>query len=1054
MTQKIKQHLRNLYAFFIKNDQGFQSSLKFSFWTFAFEMLWTCYALYLISTKVRFRGVFSYENSIVLLITIYFFARVFLTHISLGFILRVLEEVFAVRWKKTFYALTVIYAYLFIATKYPQNFDEFGTISIALKNIRLFDYTWILYVPALAALSLLVVSFVKFQKRTPLKVGLGLLLIAAISFFVFESQQLYPALQAPTPVSVTPKNSKKPNIIFVTVDSLRGDVPLEELPDVGPDLKNYLSQSIRFKKVISPLAQTHGAMASLFTAKNPPVTGVRTNLSHKAIDTDQLLDGSLMEQIKKAGYKLRFIHDAEEYSKFRPGKVLDQVKAPSFTVANVVISTFFKNRLVFGLFNNSLGYLFLPEIKNNTSFFYSFDLPKFTAEVMTELNEARQEEDPFFLFIHTCALHWPAVLPYPYYPQDSFPKHTETPFAYTGKFRLPNVYKMSAKAWNEQSVFNAKIYNSAVQMTVKDFLNPVFNHIRQLGLDQDSIIVLLSDHGEDYWDPKARLPYVKFVQHGSSLIFGAKSEESFLRIAVPGEKTVYADETVGVVDILPTVMDYAQIPAEKFEGHSLRSDLHNEKNEDRIYYSETGLWPFKVFRDQFIATPPNSLGPLFRFNTDKQALYVDPQFLPGIVQQKQRAAYYKDYRLTMYPTNYGYREFLCDRQADPNCEKNVMSEHPALAKKLHDYLRSYVDLDIKNGLLKPGACSPFLKGSPSAELKNIKEYQWQYYYQALECLRSNNDYAYASEILDHLWADAEVAVQLKSQIEKTFIDLCKDAAAFKAPNLPRYLKQTLTPALLEAEVVPHLNKIRDCLRVLGETDLAKKLEAKFGIEKLKNLTDDGEAEPESGTGMEFRALLRRYSETNAPSEKRDLYQKMSDHPMADFFVHDLAIAKIYENAKGDTSVIQRGLDQYFSAEINYNLADYLERYYFVTTRNMLAKDPEQGLFRILQQIVSDKPLPISYFNFVLYRIDQVTGPDDLPKVSGIRFEYWQESPLKKGVRNLRQIENSVAALKVKKYLCGRKSPYCNQVRALVESSQAQEVYQQSYLKSRQSGLSR
>lgn len=1051
MILKLKQVLHYFAAFFIKNEKGYVASFRFSLWTFAFESLVTLYTFYLISSKVRFRGVISLENSLVVAIILFFLLRVFALHFFLGGILRLLEEVFSVRRRKVLYGMVLLYAYLFIAIKYPQNFDEFSGVSWLLKQARLFDFIWILYLPAAGVLVTLWVSLIRNAPKSGLRWSAAFASSFILALFLWRVQELHPKWedpQGPTNISskveIQGERDKKPNIIFITVDSMRGDTPLEEFPEASSELKTYLGKSWRFDRVVSPLAQTHGALTSLFTAQNPTDHGVRTNLAQKGLQSDSLLAGSPLSELKKSGYEVRFIQDVEEYANFNAGNVIDHLQAPDYSVANVIISTFFKNRVIFGLFNNPVGYFFLPELKNNTSFFYSYDLPRYTTEVLKELQRIPESKAPVFLFVHTCSLHWPGVLPHPYYLQEGFPKDSSTPFSYTSKFRGLSYQRLSPKAWRDQAEFNAKIYRSALKMTVEDFLNPVFQKIQALGLDKNSVVVLLSDHGEDFWNKSARFPKEKYVQHGSSLIFGASSELSFLRMHFPDLAEKKINETVGTIDILPTVADYVGSPVVATEGKSLLSKEDGGLHGERLYYTETGLWPLAMFRGQFVTTPATSLGPLFKLNPERMALFIDPKFLPGIIQQKQRAIYFKSYRLTLYPTDYGYQEFLCDREKDFDCQHNLISEKPEVLAKMRISLQAYVDKDVENGLLKVGACSPFAKKSPiAAEFNNIAEYQWQYYFQALECLRSHNDYVYAVNVFNRLLDNEETSTGLKSRIGKTLLNLCALAGAFNDGNLPSFIRHKVEVEIEESDRISFPYTTRACLLTLGRPALAKKLEEKFQLktadmspEQLIGLDDE---EPEEGSKKEFRGLLKQYALASAQG-KAEISERLQDHPKAEYYEKELEIATIYEKAGGDAVLLQSGLDVYFAVERNYQLADYLEKYYFVSAKLRFQKDRNDGLFHILQQLSGNTPFPLSYFNYMLFKIDELTQGDGLSAASSLRFRAWQNETIQGGSFNLRKLETSLALVKGRNYFCREQnSRICLEVKNIVTKTGAEKV---------------
>lgn len=753
--------------------------VRFSFAVYIIEFILMILLFMKVQEHSRFQGVFSFENFLLALLALDFLFRALLIHLIFGFILEFLLYAGKVRFRFLYCLTFVLTAYLFLAIKYPQVYDEFPLFSRGLRSIRLFDFPWIRYVPVgvTLALSLLSLSEIKKSKKAILVFLIGQILVT-----LFFSQSL--RLEATPVVFQNPpqKVKNKPDVILVVVDSLRHDFALEKTESINESLKLYLSTQSKKLELISPLAQTHGALTSLLTGKTPIETGIRTNLSESGLNTDEIYSGSILENFIDLGYKIKIIRDNAEYAWIDTGKIPSVVYAPDSSFANLVMSTIYKNRLIYGFFNNWLGFSVLPELKNNAAFTFSYDLGRFAQKTIDVLSESISDSSPNLILIHTCAMHWPGAWPYPYYPKGVNPKTSRAPFSYTRKFQGFQESMMSPDQWKEQVAFNSAVYSSGVNHAVKDFLNPVFEFIEKTHYAENAVIALMSDHGEDLWTDKNPFPKQRPVQHGTSLLFGASSERSFFRISAPQNQNVETESRLSLTEILPSILEWV-----KNENANLKAPL-NWKTKSEIKYSETGLWPLSSFNGQFLSVPAVDLGPLLKVDPGSRRIYINKNKLSGIVIQKQRALYWKNYRYTLFPTQHGWNDFLCDQQTDPACLVNLDKSDPKALMIFRKEISKYLAPDFENGNLVTGPCSPLGPLKSLGEVKNIELHQWVYYFNALDCINGSFDFEPGFNLLNELW-DFKTSRTLRTVIESQAIDWCTNSKLFTRENLPDFIKK-------------------------------------------------------------------------------------------------------------------------------------------------------------------------------------------------------------------------------------------------------------------------
>lgn len=972
---------------FLLSDSGsIEDAFKFSLITFIVEMFISAYICFSVLAYTRGGNLISANNLVVFSTGAFFFFRVFLIHLLFGCILRGLELVFSVRRRGLQYFLWLSYACLFIAVKYPQVYDEMPWVSLALKNLRLFDVPWVRWIPAFALILGYIWSFYKESQKT-----LGAYIASSVSMiliiFYFTSwQTLDPDVKTISNPAIS-KHTQKPKIIFITVDSLKGDSQLQNNSYASESLQKYLSKSTHFKRVISPIAQTHAALSAIFSSLNPTTTGVRSNLSKEATDTDGMLVNTPISIFKQNGYKIKFMSDAMEYSNVTAGNIFDEVDAPDYAVANLILSTFFKNRIFYGLFNNPIGKFFVPEIYRNSTFFYSYDLPDFTNRVLSELNQVSEADSPELLFIHTCSLHWPAILPYPYYPQSSFPEHVKVPFSYKEKHGAA-AQDLTIEQWKTQARFNRTIYESGVNFTIKKFLNPVIDQIERSRIGENAIIVLMSDHGENLWDTEAKLPKNKFVEHGGSLIFGSSAELAYFRILYPQIKQKYYDKNIGTIDIIPTILKLAGLSTVSSDGRDVLEDSM-KKNDDAVYYAETGILPFGNFAGQFMTTPISGLAGLFRFDPKAYRIYANPQLLPTVLQQKQRAVYYKDFRYTVFPALTGLEEFLCNVEADPECLVNLKSTEVEIYMHLRKSMSEYLQKDINAGNLKIGVCSIFPElSSTMGSMEQIAIFQWQYFFQALECLHGFHDYGYALSIFEKLEADKDSSELLKRDILSQTLLLCAYENIFTNENsLPDFLNKYISHINLDEILPGHRMHASKCLKALGKEKDAEMLNSV--------LKRDIEMDPmDPAFSVQAENLL---------AEVKSISQTFSYSPL----------------------LVKEKIDDYFRVELGYNLVSEMSFLLFESMSPHLKSDSDESLLLAAKMLFEGNSLGTGFFNYIIRKVDTLEVPGfEANQVSNLKAATLANRTFDRPVENVKQKEIFLSIKKIKTRLCTNDTQLC------------------------------
>lgn len=191
----------------------------------------------------------------------------------------------------------------------------------------------------------------------------------------------------------------------------------------------------------------------------------------------------------------------------------------------------------------------------------------------------RHRNRDFFLFLHTYQPHSPYACPPPhktmFLDDDSLFGHADLVGHLGGK---ANLYRPLPEAERKNLI---DLYDGEIRYTDDLLVGPLIDKLRRLGLYDRCLIVITSDHGEEFFEHGG-------WGHGHSLY------EEALRVPLvvkfPGGR--FAGErrgsAVNLVDILPTVCGVLGIESEgsPLDGRSLIPVLEGKETADRDFMAE------------------------------------------------------------------------------------------------------------------------------------------------------------------------------------------------------------------------------------------------------------------------------------------------------------------------------------------------------------------------------------------------------------------------------------------------------------------------------------
>ena len=165
------------------------------------------------------------------------------------------------------------------------------------------------------------------------------------------------------------------------------------------------------------------------------------------------------------------------------------------------------------------------------------------------------------------------------------------------------------------------IYVHAIQ-TLRQAVADVYQRLDEAGLLEDTIIVLFSDHGEEFWDHRAEAVErnedprgIYGFGHGQSMY------QELLRVPLAIWHPDFAGreirEVVSLVDLFPSILAWLDVDNDGTDlpGHMLPvADQHN--TEPRIIYASGNS-----FGPQKIAAREGNKKTIWRLQTDQQDLF-------------------------------------------------------------------------------------------------------------------------------------------------------------------------------------------------------------------------------------------------------------------------------------------------------------------------------------------------------------------------------------------------------------------------------------------------
>jgi arylsulfatase A-like enzyme/glycosyltransferase involved in cell wall biosynthesis len=494
-----------------------------------------------------------------------------------------------------------------------------------------------------------------------------------------------------------------PNILLIGADTLRAD----RLGAMGyrraltPNIDALAEQGVLFENCYVPCARTAPSLVSLLTGTWPHTHGIRDNF---VTDTETLLKvPALPDLLKPLGYRSAALSDwcGADMGKLSFGFDYTDLPEDQWNLKYLIRQGPKDLRLFISLFtHNRLGRLFLPEL------FYLGGVP-LTTQIGTRarrlVTRLAAGDKPFFLNVFYSTTHPPFASEWPWYA-----RYTDPAYAGESKFamaKLTDPFDIIRRQGAPKEEFDLDqiidLYDGCVAQ-FDDEVGKMLRHLENSGLADNTIVVVYSDHGMEFFEHDT-------WGQGNSAV-GDFSPRIPLLIRDPRRSACgKVHQVVRSIDLAPTLLELVGAsPAANMDGVSLAACLSDNKWCPPLQaFNETGLWITDIpgLPDKHLRYP--SLLELVEVpDRESGTLGLKEEHVAGILKAKDRMLRHGRWKLVYQPLQDGHRLMLFDIETDPGCTHDVFSQQPEIAQPLWNQLREWIKKEELAFALAAGQFTP------------------------------------------------------------------------------------------------------------------------------------------------------------------------------------------------------------------------------------------------------------------------------------------------------------------------------------------------------------
>lgn len=539
-----------------------------------------------------------------------------------------------------------------------------------------------------AGLAGLLFAAASWQLSIENRVGDLMALWAATLFFVgtitwtaWQPQARAPRKQ-PTRAAGAP-----PNILMIGSDTLRADRlgALGYRRALTPNIDALATAGTLFANCYVPCARTAPSLISMLTGTWPHTHGIRDNFADD--ESTRLKVDALPTLLKPAGYRSAALSDwcGADMGKFSFGFDYTNVPEDQWNLKYLIRQGPKDMRLFVSLFtHNRLGRLLLPELYYLGGVPLTQPLGKRARRLVSRLAES---PEPFFLNVFYSTTHPPFSSEWPWYTRFADPEYAgESKFAMA---RLTDPFDIIRRQGAPREEFDLDqiidLYDGCVA-EFDDEVGKMLAHLETCGLTDNTIVVVYSDHGMEFFEHDS-------WGQGNSAV-GEASPRIPLVIRDPRlPPRGRVDDVVRTIDLAPTLMELSGHPTtSKMDGVSLASCMGPDRIRPELdAFNETGIWITDIpGLPETHLRYPNLLELIEIPNRGSGTLAIKSEYCEAIFAAKDRMIRRGRWKLVYQPLADGHLLQLFDVEADPMCKQDLIDQHADIANELWQNLCRWV----------------------------------------------------------------------------------------------------------------------------------------------------------------------------------------------------------------------------------------------------------------------------------------------------------------------------------------------------------------------------
>lgn len=478
----------------------------------------------------------------------------------------------------------------------------------------------------------------------------------------------------PRPRKAKPRTNDALNVLMIGADTLRADrLGIEGYRRaLTPAIDAAAARGIYLSRCFIPCGRTAPSLASLLTGSWPHSHGIRDNF---ALPSDMSAAvPSLAESLANAGYETVAISDwaGADLGKYPFGFERRILPGDQWNIKYLIRQGPKDIRLFLSLFTHSrFGKRFLPELYYLAGIPMTDEIGRETRRVISACAANRR---PFFINAFLSTTHAPFASEYPYYTMFAGRDYAGPSKFVMGLMNDPfEIIKQQRHTVAEFDLDQIHALYDGCVRRFDDEVRRLLEHLDACGLRDQTIVVIYSDHGIEFFERDS-------WGQGNSVVVDGSSRIPVVICDPRRERPVRVDEVTRSIDLAPTLLDLLGLPVpERMEGVSLRDRFDGDVARlERLAFAETGIWFTRIpgLPQQHLHYPEL---PLLLEIPDKVqgTLSVKPEYRDLIVRAKDRAVRSDRWKLVYMPMESGTpRLLLFDLLTDPDCLHDVAADHP------------------------------------------------------------------------------------------------------------------------------------------------------------------------------------------------------------------------------------------------------------------------------------------------------------------------------------------------------------------------------------------